>query len=151
MFLYSAISMNGFHSSSVISLLMCWEFRAGKHIERKSIYISIPGFSEVSFGTPNNSYWSLTNSHPVEWDFLSPQCGWWGGDCVDLHTVRGCCSTVLLPLVQLQSPPFSPFIFQLLGMLPLVFMLLLSILCVGPHGMCGGNLLKSIWAGVKLT
>lgn len=69
--------MNGFHSSSVLSLLMCWDFRAGKHIERKLIDVSIPGFSEVYFGTPNNFHWSCPNSHPAEWDFPSlPQGPW---------------------------------------------------------------------------
>lgn len=34
----------------------------------------------------------------------------------------------------MQLPPFSPFVFQLLGMVFLVSVLLPSVLCVGPHG-----------------
>lgn len=139
-----SLRVNGFHSSSVISLLMCWDFRAGKHIERKSIG-SIPGFSEVSFGAPNNFCWSCGMEFP---EFPSRSLR--GGVCMDLHTERGCCSALLLPLVQLQLPPFSPFVFQLLGMLLFLFMLLLSVLCAGSHGVCGqpSEALWAVWSSV---
>lgn len=134
---------------------MCWDFRLGKHIERKSIDISIPGFSEVCFGTPNNFYWSCTNSHPVEWDFLSlPQSPWvpsvageevtvwictqWGAAA--LHCCYHLCScSCLLSLPLFSSSQACCFWFSCCCFL---FFVLAHMEWTN---------LKSVWAGVKFT